>query len=206
MTPDDGLHRFHEHGVSVEPSEIHDAEHGVRIRTSGDYVPVEDLLLPAWLEFEAEGDEGQPSSLGRVEVRNGRPALVEFRVWSRPGEPEVRHSDLRQAEPAALIDLLAAFATQVFHEDSRGFVWYPEPGSEQQAEVIAQVRGARGNRRLTHAFLERVAGVYRANLEHAPTLAVQRHFVVSPRMASSYVQKARRAGLLPLTTPGKKKG
>ena len=29
---------------------------------------------------------------------------------------------------------------------------------------------------------------------------------VSPRMASTYVQKARRAGLLPATTPGKKKG
>ena len=201
------LHRFHDGGVSVEPSEIHDVEHGVRIRTSGDYVPVEDLLLPSWLEFEAEGDEAGPSSFGRVEVRKGRPELVEFRVWSRPGEPEVKHRDLRQAEPAALVDLLAGFALQVFHEDGRRIVWYPEPGSEQQAQVVAQVRGTRvGNRRLTHGYLERVAEVYRANLASGPTLAVQRHFVVSPRMASGYVQRARRAGLLPPTTPGKKKG
>lgn len=205
-------HRFHDSGVSIEPSEIHDAERGVRIRVSGDYVPVEDLLLPTWIEMEIEGDE-EPSSLCRVEVRDGRPEVVEFRVWSRPGQREVRSADLRAAQPSALIELLAAFAVVVEDtpddDDYAGVVWSFESGSEAQDEVIEKVlrtRAGNGFRSLTPAFLERVAEIYRANLDHAPTEAVRRHFVVQPRTASEYVQRARRAGLLPPTTPGKKKG
>ena len=74
------------------------------------------------------------------------------------------------------------------------------------AEAIRSARSSKGARRITPTFLARVAEIYRANLDHAPTLAVQKAFVVSPRMASEYVQRARRAGLLPPTTPGKKKG
>lgn len=53
-------------------------------------------------------------------------------------------------------------------------------------------------------LLRRVAQVYRANIDHAPTRAVAETFGVKPRMASGYVQRARAAGYLPKTTQGKK--
>ncbi|GAS95480.1 uncharacterized protein RMCC_2446 [Mycolicibacterium canariasense] len=59
-------------------------------------------------------------------------------------------------------------------------------------------------RRLTDAFLQKVAEVYRANISYAPTEAVGAAFGVKSRMASTYVARARERGFLPPTTPGKK--
>lgn len=50
-----------------------------------------------------------------------------------------------------------------------------------------------------------VAEVYRRNINGAPTQAVAKAFGVKSRMASTYVDRARQAGLLPQTKQGKKK-
>lgn len=67
---------------------------------------------------------------------------------------------------------------------------------------------SRRNRKITRTFLEEVAKIYRANSGPGgkPTKAVREHFAASERQASTYVQRARQAGLLPPTTPGQKRG
>jgi hypothetical protein len=50
-----------------------------------------------------------------------------------------------------------------------------------------------------------VADVCRRNIHRAPTQAVARTFGVKPRMASTYVDRARQANYLPPTKQGKKK-
>ena len=57
---------------------------------------------------------------------------------------------------------------------------------------------------LNDDVLRKVAEVYRKNFEHAPTKAVAKHFALKDRMASTYVDTARKAGYLPPTKQGKK--
>ncbi|WP_336922381.1 hypothetical protein [Aquipuribacter sp. SD81] len=54
--------------------------------------------------------------------------------------------------------------------------------------------------------LAEVARVYRANVTGNPTAEVEREMHYTRRTAARRVQEARKAGLLPPTTPGKKKG
>ena len=66
------------------------------------------------------------------------------------------------------------------------------------------MRAGRTSRDITPQLLERVAKVYRDNIDKYPTKAVQHHFQVSQRMAAEYVSRARKRGLLPPTKRGKK--
>ena len=204
-TKPQGLHRFHETGVSVEAGEA--AGPGWAIRVSGDLVPVEDRLVPSFVELELSDDQ-QPTITARVEVRDGAPHVVDVRFESGPGQREVRQADLRATQLAALVDLVAGFAFQVSDDrEGGGVVRVGLPDSDFYAESLASVMAARkgaGKRSLTPAFLARVAEIYRANIADGPTRAVRATFMVSERTASDYVQRARRAGLLPPTTPGKK--
>jgi hypothetical protein len=61
------------------------------------------------------------------------------------------------------------------------------------------------HRAVTPELLKSVAEVYRRNIDRVPTQAVARSFGVKSRMASTYVDRARRAGYLPPTKQGKKK-
>ena len=72
-------------------------------------------------------------------------------------------------------------------------------------KFVDQLRTGPGNRAITPALLESVPDVYRRNIDHAPTQAVARAFGVKSRMASNYVDRARRAGYLPPTKQGKKR-
>lgn len=75
-----------------------------------------------------------------------------------------------------------------------------------EIERLNQPRGQSGKigkRRITGAFLEQVAEVYRNNIDHAPTEAVSRTFGVKHRMATDYVKQARDRGLLPSTRQGR---
>jgi hypothetical protein len=58
---------------------------------------------------------------------------------------------------------------------------------------------------VTRSELEGVARVYREHLATTPTQAVQLAGGYSERTAARRTQQARAAGLLPKTTPGKRK-
>ena len=86
----------------------------------------------------------------------------------------------------------------------------PKAGDHPAAFYAAQrfierQRRPQGYRSITPAFLKAVADVYSRNLDGAPTAAVAKAFGVKSRMASGYVDSARKAGYLPPTSQGKKR-
>lgn len=187
-------------GYEVDATPI-EADWG-RLVASGRYAEVGDWWVPESIDLELYGDEGSPTTRARIEVRDGRPEIVRVEIVSRAGEPSVRQSDLRAIQVEALVELLAGFGVKVpVGTDVIAAGLDPE----QYAVALGELRQMRGPRKITPAFLERVAEVYKANVDDNPTLAVRRTFFVGERMASDYVQRARREGLLPPTTPGRKK-
>ena len=76
------------------------------------------------------------------------------------------------------------------------------PGGHESAK--SAIKLARSRAKITPEFLSEVAEVYRENFDR-PVVAVQNHFRVEHRTAAKYVQKARAEGLLPATSPGKKR-
>jgi hypothetical protein len=174
---------------------------GMRIVASDTYVPVGDRFVNSWLILRIEGDAGQPTFTSRVEVREGVPRIVEYRFHSQPGEAEVRASDLRQVQ----FDLvLAAYDESSGRLELSGVGLIS--GQEAMKATVDVLRKSRANRKITPDFLREVAEVYKANLATGPTRAVRERFFVSERQAGGYVQRARRLGFLPPTTPGKKRG
>lgn len=188
----------------IEDSDI-EATPGVTLRTSGRIHQLQDLLVPEWLEVAIDqGDD--PVVRSRVELRDGMVSVTELHIESRPGQRSIKQSDIREIELAALVDLLAGFS--LLRRPSEGVIEFvvPHPDGDVYDEMVKTLRRARSARVVTPDLLERVAEVYRANIDNAPTTAVRRAFLVGERQASSYVRRCRDAGLLPPTTPGKKRG
>jgi hypothetical protein len=75
-----------------------------------------------------------------------------------------------------------------------------------EADGILQRAFAGRSRGATPGELQLVADVYRANIDGNPTRAVKEDLgYASDRTAARRVERARAAGLLPPTTPGKRK-
>lgn len=188
-------------GFEVEPSEI--VGDAFTIRVSGHYVAVGDRVAPEWIDLELTGDASGPTTTARVEVHEGVPRVVAVGFVSRPGEGEVRQAHLREAQVEALLGLVAAFSLRI-DDETNEIETGVDAGGDVGIESLAAIRNSRAKRRVTPEFLREVAEVYKANMA-APTRAVRERFFVGERMASKYVQQARAAGLLPPTSPGRKK-
>lgn len=82
------------------------------------------------------------------------------------------------------------------------------PQDEAEARRLQRdIYEARSARRgtVTRAELEEVARIYREHVDASPTQAVAMLGGYTTRTAARRVQQARAAGLLPATTPGKRK-
>jgi hypothetical protein len=187
---------------------------GITVRVSGEYEAVGDRYLPTWLEVSIDGHD-RPNLFRRMEIRDGRPEVVAMSWWSRPGQREIKQKDLRNATVRSLLDeLYPAFVMHMDRENKQLIIAVSEelatrgedpPAFYAARRFIDQLRTGPGNRAITPEFLKSVADVYRGNIDHAPTQAVADTFGVKSRMASTYVDRARRAGYLPPTKQGKKK-
>lgn len=193
--------------------DIKDADYGVHIRVSGEYEVVHDRYLPTWLELTIEGRDG-PNLFRRIEVRDGRPELVAMGWWSVPGQREIKQKDQRNMPVATILDeVYPAFIMRLDRDNNRVELAVSAElaarGEDPQGfydfrSFVDRLRAGPGNRAITPELLKAVAEVYRRNIDHAPTQAVARAFGVKPRMASTYVDRARRDHYLPPTTQGKK--
>lgn len=161
--------------------------------------------MPAWMEVELFGFD-EPDAYARIELRDNVPRLVEFGFRSGPGAREVMPKDLRGVDLYSVIDMLyTGFVIRLDHDD-RMVRYDLDPDSDFSRQIrnfLDQRRS--GKRRVTGAFLEQVAAVYRENIEHAPTATVARTFGVKHRQATDYVKQARDRGLLPPTKQGRAK-
>lgn len=168
-----------------------------------------DVIIPTHLFLEFEGDDDQPNLSMSFEVRDGRPEVVEFKVKSKPRGRGIRTGDVTGYN----LDEIAAavfgdFAQHVVPSGAPGVFAAVSTADErkrwQAREAVADVIEApRG--RVSRVELERAAEVYAANIDARPILAVAATLQVSERTAARRVEHARKQGLLPETTPGRRK-
>jgi hypothetical protein len=192
-------------------------KHNTRIEIQGlgwmDYdgmdegVRVGDRLLPRELDVHFPGAQDQPALRMHLEVVDGVPQCRSLTIESRPGAREVRTVDVRAVALEDWIEKLYSLAATVIVESgpdgmTTGVVSWDEKDLRRTARTIQQARAV-SRRKITPSFLADVATVYRNHADERPVEAVQATFGGSYRTAAMYVQKARGAGLLPPTTPGR---
>jgi hypothetical protein len=142
-----------------------------------------------------------PMVFVRLEVIDDRPQCREVRIESAVASPEghgreVRQGDLdgfRIADWIERVFVLSAWPTYTTSAEAQA----------DQPALRAAVTSARKSR--PRVDLEEVAEVYRRHVDDRPTEAVRLAFGWKHSTAAEYVRRARRAGLLPATTPGKRR-
>jgi hypothetical protein len=185
--------------------EMKDRGRQVRWRFSSQRETVEDVEVPTWIEQWQLGGKG-PDTFVRVELRNGRPEVVELSFISQPHQNEVQQKHLRSVDVDRLAtDLLAYWICAEFVDPGTPRDKQREPAERAAIHFLERQRIPREYRVISDDFLKSVAEVYRQNIGHAPTKAVAKKFSVRDRMASTYVDRARKAGYLPPTKQGQKK-
>lgn len=168
-------------------------------------------VVPHRAVYTHEGEGGEPNLRLLFEVRDGRPECTSVALAVARGGRGLRTADLQ----ALNLDTLAvAVFTQVASTyrtspDEPDAMLLFRPADEAEARRLERdVYEARKARRgaVTRAELEEVARIYREHVDASPTRAVAMlGGYASERTAARRVQQAREAGLLPKTTPGKRK-
>jgi len=156
-----------------------------------------DVPVPPEAVMTFEGAEGSPDVTMRFEVRDGRPECVDISVRARPDGRGIRSSDVAMFN----VDTLAV---GVFED----LAMVDRPDEPMAVRVRRDITEARLRTRgvVTREELERVAEIYRSNVGRAPTQAVAGSLGYSARTAARRIKAAEEAGLLPPTTPGKRRG
>jgi hypothetical protein len=171
----------------------------------GGLAKVGDVVVSRVAVYAYDGDAGEPDLEVTFEVRDGRPECVDFHIRAKPDGRGIRTVDLQ----AVYLDVLAAnlYAAVAPAPGGSALNWMWRRDEQTAARAQRAVYEARKARRgtVTKATLEDVAQVYREHLDSSPTRAVSLVFGYSERTAARRVQQARKAGLLPATTPGKRK-
>jgi hypothetical protein len=172
----------------------------------GGLTRIGDVTVPRVAVYAHDGDVGEPDLEVTFEIRDGRPECVDFHVRAKPDGRGIRTADLQMVTnlDAIAVNVYAAVAPV---PGGSAFNWMWRQDEEHTKRVQRAAYEARKARRgtVTRAALEEVARVYRENLKASPTEAVSLLLGYSKRTAARRVQQAREAGLLPQTTPGKRK-
>jgi Family of unknown function (DUF6214) len=177
--------------------------HGRATWNNADKVEIGDRrLVPREIVVQINGGKNEPDFGMRIGVREGIPQVTEVVLKARPEGPEVRDRDLRAIRLTEWLERVVA-ACSVVDSTGDGTVWSkPVDDHTARADIRRAMPGR--PRTITPELLQKVAETYRNHLSDKPTEAVKRSFGVEHRTAARYVQRAREAGLLPPTVPGKK--
>ena len=176
---------------------------GYEFTCSDRHEVIEGFKVPTWIEVTTFGS-ADPDMFVRIELRDGMPQVVRLNWTSQTHQSEIKQKHLRSVEVESLVtEWVAAFTAAMSSESPE--VRFDEHALRIATKFVERQRLPREYRVITDSFLKSVAEVYRRNIDHAPTQAVARTFGVRARMASKYVDRARRAGYLSRTSQGKKK-
>ncbi len=176
----------------------------------GGNVRLGDYVVPRVALFTFDGERGEPDVRMRFEVRDGRPECVEVTLLAKGEGRAVRTSDLQAiAVDAQTVSTFATLSHRVLHDAETNTTRSVPINSERdfwQAVNVTEEEVKRPGRGRTWAELEQVARVYRENIDGHPVAAVRVTMGYgSERTAHRRVEQAREVGLLPPTTPGKKR-
>jgi len=168
------------------------------------HVQVGDRWVPPRIVVQSQ-TANEPDLKMTIEVRHGIPVCTEFVLRARPDGPDVRKRDLQLPLDDWVDRIVAACSMRAdtVDESSR---WTMLVQPIEDPEAFADVRRTRvGRPRISREHLEQVAEIYRTHFDDRPTDAVRRAFGLTESTADRRIKAARNAGLLPPTTPGKKK-
>jgi hypothetical protein len=178
---------------------------------AGGRVRLGNVVVPRRATWTFTGENGEPDLAAHFEIRDGRPECVRFVIEAKKDGRGLRTADLAVLN----VDELArgayeGLALKIADEGDGWVAAEPIESSADVQEARREVHKAQRGRPAgpPKVELQRVAEVYRAHMDSAsPTQAVQLHCGYgSHRTAARRVEQARAAGLLPPTTPGKRKG
>jgi hypothetical protein len=166
------------------------------VRGSGGLIALGDAVVPLKATLTFEGLSKSPDVLMRFEIRDQRPECVEISVKAKPDGRGIRDADIG-----------------IFHIDRltiNVFERLANLGARDEKVLLAASRSvheARKARRggVTRADLENVARIYQQHIGTSPTRAVALEYDFSERTAARRIKEAERVGLLPVTTPGRKR-
>ena len=167
-------------------------------------VQVGDRLVPPRIVVQSR-TVNDPDLKMTIEVRQGIPVYTEVALRARADGPDVRRTHLELPLDDWLERIVAACSLVIGAVDASGrWTTLVQPINDPQA--LANVRRTRvGRPRISREYLEQVAEVYRKHVDDRPTDAVRRAFGLKESTADRRIRAAREAGLLPPTTPGKRK-
>jgi len=173
-------------------------------------VRIGDFVMPRRASAFVDGANGEPDLEVHFEVRDGRPQCVDVHATAKPDGRPLRTSDLHVlALDAMTLSVFARLALKSTYDAETNVTTMVPIMDEREFwravnDVDAAVKAPR--RGVTRAELEQVANVYRHNVDAKPVQQVAAIMGYgSERTAARRVQQARDAGLLPPTTPGKRK-
>ncbi|GAB1811127.1 DUF6214 family protein [Mycobacterium sp. MUNTM1] len=173
--------------------------------SAGDWVEVGDRWIPRRIVVHSPMPN-QPHLTMTIEVRQGIPVYTVVTLQARPDGPDVRKKDLDLPLDYWLEQIVAACSVVAVELDESGRPKRVRKKASDRRVAMANVRRARSGRpRMSPEHLQKVAEIYREHINDRPTEAVRLAFGKEHRTAARYVQQAREAGLLPPTTPGKRK-
>jgi hypothetical protein len=171
------------------------ADGGTLTATSSKVVPVGDHGLPESMIYTHQGGDDQPQLAIEIQVWDGVPVCTRVELTAKPDtNVQVRPKHLKDV--GGMVDPVIEAAGVQFGYSPNGPTGWGRamPGSlDEQRARLHSVRGSR--RKITPAFLERVAETYRT----APTPKLESlsaTFGCSERSAARYVGKARAEGFL----------
>jgi hypothetical protein len=164
-----------------------------------------DYRVPGAVAWVLEPIGRSPRVRAEFEMRDGIPVCLSVTIEATPDGRPVTTADLATLPGLDRkgLDAFQALGIRVFDDEDWGAgrnlhrydaIHNPDP---------RQVRAALRSR--SDDELERVAEVYRENVDAAPLEAVQAALGVSRRTASRRVDAARDRGFLPKTSQGKRK-
>lgn len=182
--------------------------HGRAFYDDSAMTTVGDRRVPVQIQVEVRGGVAEPDLSLKIQVRQGVPVYTEVVLRARPDGPEIRAKDLTYIYLNDWLEQIVAACTFTQGESGHWMVQTigGERGKAERVAAVANLRRVRtGRSRTPRERLLKIAETYREHVNDRPTEAVSRAFGVSHATAARYVRQARDAGLLPPTTPGKKK-
>ncbi len=164
-----------------------------------------DFEVPAAVAWVLEPIGRSPSVRAEFEMRSGAPACLAVTITATPRGRPVTTADLESLPglERKAIDAFKALGHRVFDDDDwregrnlhrLDAIWNPNP--RELGTALKQ---------RPDDELERVAAVYRENIDRRPVEAVQEAFGFARRTADRRIKAARDRGFLPQTTKGRKK-
>jgi hypothetical protein len=164
-----------------------------------------DFSVPAAVAWVLTGVGRSPSVRAEFEMRKGVPVCLSVSVTATPKGRPVTTADLESLPGLERkgVDAFKALGNRVFDDE--------EWREGRNLHRIDQIRTpnqrdlGKALRRRPDDELERVAAVYRDNIDSRPVQAVQMTFRFSRSTADRRIKAARDRGFLPQTKKGQKK-